>query len=356
MGTHKFKQKVYVGVSGGIDSAASLFMLKEMGYDVTGVFLFMRGEAISELVQLQLNEVSRRTGVEIVIYDVRERFKKLILEPFIASYLCGDTPSPCADCNPLIKWYSLLKFADEHGGGYIATGHYCRVVIQNDLYYLTKGVDTLKDQSYYMWRLSQEILCRALFPLGDKTKVQVREYMQQKEWREITNKAESMGVCFLDGLNYGKWLRQNSSSVAAIVSGNVVNRKGEIIGRHSGYPFYTLAQKKGFSITNGEKGLSVVAIDMENNVLVVGDKNELMSSVLFLRDWRFTLFDEVVMEKELVVKVRGVGFNPNGYCTVQVEGDLLKVILLDDKAWAVTKGQPAVFYIGDRLVGGGIVI
>lgn len=345
-----------MGVSGGIDSAASLFILKDRGYDVTGVFLLMRGEGVSESVCSQLGEVSKRTGVEIVIYDVRERFEKLILEPFVASYLCGDTPSPCADCNPLIKWYSLLKFADDRGGGFVATGHYCRVRVENGLYYLTKGVDPLKDQSYYMWRLSQEVLSRAIFPLGDKTKAEVREYMKLKRWTEITRKAESMGVCFLEGLNYSKWLRLNSAKIAAIESGDVVNRCGEIIGKHSGYPFYTLAQKKGFSITNGEKGLSVVEIDTTNNILVVGDKNELMSSVLLLRDWRFVSIDEVMREKELVVKVRGVGFNPNGYCAVQIEGDLLKVTLLDDKAWAVTKGQPAVFYIGERLVGGGIVI
>ena len=348
-------RRVYIGVSGGIDSAASLFILKEQGYDVVGVYLFMNGDAISEQTEKQLADVSRRTGVEIIIEDVRDLFKDKILNSFINSYLCGDTPSPCADCNSNVKWFALKQFADRNGGRYIATGHYCNITKLNNLYYLTKGIDPLKDQSYYMWQLSQDVLSRAIFPLGGWSKKDVRAYMCDKNWSEISKKAESMGVCFLGGDNYSKWLIENSPDIASIKSGEIVNRRGDIIGTHRGYPFYTIAQKKGFTIENGEKGVSVVDIDVEKNILIVGDKNELMSNILYLRSWQFISLDEVLLSEKLVVKVRGIGVNPNGYCNIQIVGDLLEVTLLSDSAWAVTKGQPAVFYIDDRLVGGGVV-
>ena len=342
-------------MSGGIDSAASLFFLKEQGYDVVGVYLFMKGEHVAEKTERQLADISSRIGVEIIIEDVRDLFRDKILNSFINSYLCGDTPSPCADCNSNIKWFALKRVADRFGGGYIATGHYCNITKVNDFYYLTKGVDSLKDQSYYMWQLSQDILSRAIFPLGGWSKSEVRAYMADKNWGEMVDKPESMGVCFLNGSNYGKWLIENSPDIESIGSGDIYNRKGEVVGVHSGYPFYTLAQKKGFTIENGEKGLSVVEIDCEKNILVVGDKNELMSDTLYLRSWQFVSLDEVLDSEKLVVKVRGIGVNPEGYCNVKIVGDLVEVSLLSDRAWAVTKGQPAVFYIDNRLVGGGVV-
>lgn len=344
-------KRIYVGVSGGIDSAATLVVLKEQGFEVTGVYLFMRGAVVEESTRKQLDEISKKTGVEILIHDVREKFQKCVVDPFIEGYLAGETPSPCTDCNPQIKWSSLLEVADRNGGGMVATGHYCRVVEQNGHYYLAKGCDPLKDQSYYMWQLPQSVLSRAVFPLGEMTKSEVREFMRQHDWEVMVEKRESMGICFLEGKKYAQWLEK----FITLPVGEVVNGKGDVIGSHRGYPFYTLAQKKGFTLFHGEHGLAVVEIDCARNRLVVGESQSLQSNVLYLKKWQFVSLDELFTEPCLEVKVRGVGENPSGYCKVTQEGELMKVTLCDDTAWAVTKGQPVVFYVNERLIGGGIV-
>lgn len=342
-------EKVFLGVSGGIDSAASLVVLKDKGFDVTGVYLFMRGETPDKNVMEQLNEISSKTGVEIIVYDVRERFQRCVVEPFIEKYMMGETPSPCAECNPLIKWQSLIEVADSHGGGCIATGHYCRVTQQNGHYYLQKGIDPLKDQSYYMWQLPQRVLKRACFPLGEMTKSDVRNFMSRRGFELMTNRRESMGVCFFEGKKCSQWLLENG---VARCRGEVVDVEGNVVGEHDGYPFYTIAQKKGFKLFNDSKGLSVIDVDCEKNQLTVGDSNILNSKVLYLKNWVIAPHDD---SENITIKVRGVGVNPNGFCRLEHDGEFLKVTLLNDTAWALTKGQPAVFYVNERLIGGGIV-
>lgn len=346
------KERVFVGVSGGIDSATSLVVLKERGYNVTGVYLWMRGECMDDGTLEQLVQISDRTGVEIIVHDVRERFERCVVKPFVDSYLRGDTPSPCADCNPAVKWQSLIEVADARGGGLVATGHYCRRIEVDGLYYIAKGVDSLKDQSYYMWQLSQEVLSRALFPLGDVTKSEVKELMRGYGWCEMVEKRESMGICFLEGKSYSDWL---SSRGISISGGDVVDCKGVVVGEHKGFPYYTLAQKRGFTLHSSQRGLAVVSIDCEQNRLVVGDSSSLLSDTLYIKKWQFVSLDEALASSTVTVKVRGVGVNPEGYGRLSMEGDMIRVTLNEDKAWAVTKGQPAVFYINDRLIGGGIV-
>lgn len=347
-------KRIFIGVSGGVDSAASLLMLKEAGYEVIGVYLWLIGDSIPSATIDALDKLSSFTGVEIIIEDLRERFDKIIVKPFIQSYREGETPSPCAVCNPLIKWQALAEIADRNGGGAIATGHYCKVTQIDNLFYLTTGVDSLKDQSYYMWLLSQDILSRAVFPLGEKTKTEVKEYMCQHGWEEMASKRESMGVCFLNGLKCGEWLKSNGIEVT---KGDILDLDNKIIGSHDGYPFYTLAQKKRLDFfDSSSRGKAIIDINCKNNQLVVGNSSFLQSDIIYLRDYQFVSYLEAEQSDSLVVKVRGIGVNPAGYCKISAERDgLLRVELLSDSAWAVTKGQPAVFYIDNRLVGGGIV-
>lgn len=339
-------------MSGGIDSATALIVLKEQGYEVTGVYLFMRGERVEDEVLEQLRSITEHTDIQIIIHDIREQFQHCVVNPFIDGYLRGETPSPCAECNPLIKWKSLVEVADAHGGGLVATGHYCRVKKYNDHYYPLKGSDPLKDQSYYMWQLSQEVLSRAYFPLGSITKSEVREFMRNYGWDVMVEKRESMGVCFLEGKSYDKWLIDNGVDIGV---GEVVDIEGRVIGEHRGYPFYTLAQKRGFTLHKKERGFAVIAIDSEANRLVVGDSATLQSDTIYIKRWQFVSLEEALTDEHIEVKVRGVGVNPMGYCRLQQDGDLMKVTLCSDTAWAITKGQPVVFYINDRLIGGGIV-
>ncbi len=343
----------YVGFSGGIDSTAAIFMLKSQGYNVTAVYLLMSDYAYNDDVKISIENLKERTDVEVIIYDVREQFRRDVVECFIHDSLNGETPSPCAVCNSEIKWKYLLEVADSRGGGYVATGHYCRIVEHDSRKYIAKGISEVKDQSYYMWSLSQNILSRALFPLGELTKEQVRQYMINKGWGGLVKKPESMGVCFFEGKKYSEWLL---SQGIPINKGNVVLECGEVVGEHDGYPLYTLAQKRGFTLYESDRRLAVISINSERNEIVVGDAETLKSSEIRLHRCYFHSIDEVLGSEILELKVRGIGLNPVGYCRLQINNDsTITATLIDDTAWAVTKGQPVIFYIGDRLVGGGIV-
>ncbi len=342
-------EKVYVGVSGGVDSAAAVRILQEQGFEVTGVHLSMYGEDACDIAEL-----SEELGVEVLTLNLRERFEREVITPFVKDYLQGYTPSPCTVCNPFIKWEVLRETALVQGGAGSrwATGHYCRIVEMNGLFYVARGADLIKDQSYYLWHLGQDVLCGALMPLGEVAKKDVKFRMEGEGLVRLANRKESMGVCFLKGKGYAAFLKERCPGLAALDGGEIVNKKGEVLGKHSGYPFYTLAQRRGLPIKKGE---CVVKIDASENRLIIGTPEELYCREIWLENWRVTNEDEFFSSLSLEVKVRGIGLNPTGYCRVAKEGARVHVELCDDRAWAVAKGQPAVFYIDDRVVGGGVV-
>ncbi len=353
------KINVYVGLSGGIDSAATVVLLKEQGYNVIGVFLIMQDSSLNEDTLNSLDEIKRGVGIEIIMYDVREEFQRKIVNVFIDGCNRGEMLSPCTICNTEIKWRYLLEVANSHGGGLVATGHYCKLKRNNGLQYIAMGKSATKDQSYYMWSLRQSTLEKILFPLGDMTKDEVRTYMSERGWDNLTRKRESMGVCFFNGIRYAEWLAAQGVKIERgdVVASSDGNRR-MVVGYHNGYPLYTLAQKKGFIIYDERfKGSAVIDIDTQNNQLIVGDSATLNSDTLYLRDYYFHSIEEVTSSDILSVKVRGIGVNPKGYCKITIlSKNKLKVELLDDMAWAATKGQPAIFYIEDRLVGGGVIL
>ncbi len=345
---------VYIGISGGIDSTATVAIMRSRGFNVVGVYLWMYGDTISKKVEHSLSLIKEHLGIEIVTYDVREAFKRDIITPYLEGCLSGRTLSPCVMCNTTIKWRYLIEVADSRGGGMIATGHYCRIIKHNGVSYIGRGVDSLKDQSYYMWDLPQSTLNRIIFPLGEMTKRDVRNYLDTVPWAtDFVSMQESMGVCFFEGQKFGQWLSQQGVEQQ---QGDVVSQDGVVVGRHNGVHLYTLAQKRGFVIyDDSSKGLSVVGIDNKNNRLVVGDSATLQSSKIIVANYNFQSLDEALSAHNIVVKVRGIGVNPTGYCTIErFTADKLKVTLLTDTAWAVTAGQPVIFYIEERLIGGGV--
>ncbi|MFI3321660.1 MAG: tRNA 2-thiouridine(34) synthase MnmA [Rikenellaceae bacterium] len=346
-------KKISVGVSGGVDSAATVLMLKELGYEVYGVrFAVNQTDYRNNL--LDNSNLSERLDIEINEVDITQTFEKKIITPFIDSYLSGRTPSPCVECNCSIKWDVIEQNGAKIGAQNWATGHYARVVEHNGLYYVAKGVDPVKDQSYYLWQLSQSTLKGAIMVLGDKRKEQIKEFMFKKGYRELSSKKESMGVCFLGRGGYKELLKSRVDNIERLEGGEIVDRDGRVVGRHDGYPFYTLAQRKGLGLVRPN---CVVAVDSERNRLIVGDENELYCSTFRVKNYKFVCLDEVMDSKRLEVKVRGVGWNPEGYCKVDiVDGNSLIVNLLSSRAWAVSSGQPVVFYIDDRVVGGGYII
>ncbi len=338
---------VCVGVSGGVDSAAVVMMLKEQGDEVVGLHFTVDGSYCEE----EISELSKSLGIEIVHKDISIYFKEKIIRPFVETYMQGGAPSPCVECNSTVKWQVLMDHARSIGAHKWATGHYVQSTEHKGYIYITKGNDPLKDQSYYLWKLNQEVLRGMVVPLGGKTKEQIKEYVSSKGYTSMATKKESMGLCFLGKGGYRELLRQEVSDIDRLSGGDIITIDGTKVGNHEGYPFYTIAQKKGLDIP---KGLSVVDIDIDKNLLIVGDVSQLYTSAFTIYNYQFTDITDVLQSNNIEVKVRGIGRNPEGYCNLNIIDDThLKVELIVGKAWAVTKSQPVVFYIGDRVVGGG---
>ena len=259
------KPSVVLGFSGGMDSATAVGRLRDAGYDVVAVTLDTLGdEKMLQCAQARAREL----GVLHVVKDVREAFKESIIQYFADSYMAGQTPAPCTVCNSAIKWKYLLEEADRLGVESIATGHYFNIEQYNGHYYVARAKDSRKDQSYYLWGLSQEVLKRALTPMGEVIKEEVK--------RNFADKRESMGLCFLAGMGYREYMEQNYP--AAVREGEIVDMAGEVVGRHSGVAFYTIGQKRGLDV--GLSGVYIVGIDAERNRLIVGPNENLYHKTL----------------------------------------------------------------------------
>lgn len=342
-------KKILVALSGGVDSAATALILYERGYLVTAVTFDLTGD--TQAIE-STRRLAERLKIPLIVEDVRKAFRQEVVDYFTDGYLRGETPAPCSVCNPRIKWETLKKVADRERIPLIATGHYVRTTEQNGHRYVTEGVDPVKDQSYYLWDLDQEILKRAVTPLGDFTKAQVRELMDFWGYTDLTARRESMGVCFLDKEGYAGLLRREVPDIDRLDGGEVADESGRVIGTHCGYPFYTVGQKRGFTLFEPEEERYILEIDPARNRLIVGEREKLWQTRLRVRDYRIVDPGEFFSTDKLKVKVRGLGINPEGFCTVREAGGTL-IVDVPSKAYAPAKGQPVVFYIDNRVVGGG---
>lgn len=333
------REQVILGFSGGMDSVTAARFLSERGFGVVALTLDTTGDA--ELVG-HARAAAAEIGVEHAVRDVRSVFAEEIVDHFVDSYLSGRTPSPCVRCNPLIKWRFLIEEADRRGVRFVATGHYFNVVEYNGRFYVSRADDRTKDQSYYLWGLSQAVLSRALTPMGHVMKSDIRA--------AFADKRESMGLCFLQGSGCREFIERHCP--AASCRGDIVDMQGHVVGKHDGTAFYTIGQKRGLE---GAAGRPVVAIDAERNRLVVGDDADLYHRILEISGCNIIDEDEFMTAADIEVVIRGVGRNPEGYMlgAERIAGGCR--IRLDGAAWAPAAGQPAVFYRGDRVIGGGIV-
>lgn len=332
------KQSVLLGFSGGIDSCTSARRLMDMGYHVVALTIDTMGdEAMVEKAKTKAEEI----GVEWFKYDAREEFKREIIDYFCHEYAMGHTPAPCTRCNPLIKWRTLLNEANRLGIEHIATGHYFNIENRNGKYYVTKGVDESKDQSYYLWGLSQEILSRAITPMGNAIKSDVKQ--------AFADKSESMGICFLKGLPYADFLQQQG---VAMPDGDIVTRNGEACGRHNGIARYTIGQRRGVGIP---EGMRVIGIDAAHNHIIVGANELLYHHNLHIAECNIVDEEELLTSNDITIKIRGIGRNPQLAVSVErsASGYIVKT---QDPAWAPALGQPLVFYRNNWVIGGGIVV
>lgn len=357
---------VVIAMSGGVDSSVTALLLKEQGYNCIGAtmklwdFNASGGNVNHESGCCSLDSfndarmVCANIGIPYYVLDFTNEFNKEVVDDFVGEYLSGRTPNPCVLCNTKIKWQTMLDKAAELGADYLATGHYARVKLnkQSGRYELSRGVDEHKDQSYALWGLTQQSLSRTLFPLGEFSKPQVRE-LARKYGLRTAEKSESMEICFVPDNNYNRYLKKTVPGLNEKVSGGeLVDVKGNVIGSHKGYPFFTIGQRRGIGTGFG-KPMYVVDINAENNQVMIGEETYLFSKELTAGKVNLISVDNANGGLRAQVKIRyNGGCNPAMVYTLQ-NGDVR--VVFDETQRAVTPGQSAVFYDGDCVLGGGII-
>ena len=348
------KQSVLVGLSGGVDSAMTAYLLKEQGYKVTGVHLKLHNEEKADYHQ-GINHIAEKLGIDWLDYNAVDLFEKEVIGYFTRFHLEGRTPSPCAHCNPAVKWKLLVDIANSAGINKVATGHYIRIHEENCIHRIYRGIDKLKDQSYYMWQLGEGILSRSVTPLGDYTKQDIRNLAERIGLEKLSGSGESSGLCFAGGRSCEELLNTYIPGLPErIEPGIVTDKNGNKIGTHKGYIYYTIGQKKDLQLDSTEK-LSVSKIDAVNNVLVAEPWQNLYHKEFIITDFIFADLNECMNISDMQVMIRGFGLNPAGNAKITlIDSNKIKVNL-ENPAWAPAPGQPAVFYSGDKLLGGGII-
>lgn len=341
------EKRVLVGMSGGIDSTATCLMLREQGYEIVGLTMWVWGEE-----PVDAGRLAHSMGIEHYVADERKSFRQIIVQNFIDEYRQGRTPNPCVLCNPLFKFRILCEWADKMQCSWIATGHYTRLEERNGHIYIVAGDDDKKDQSYFLWRLGEDVLRRCLFPLGQYTKSQVREYLRDKGYTLKADEGESMEVCFIKG-DYRDFLREHSPEIDREVgAGWFVNAEGIKLGQHKGFPYYTIGQRKGLDIALG-KPAYVLKINPQKNTVMLGDAEQLKTSYMLVEQECLVDEAECMGNEELTVRIR-YRSKPLP-CTLSRLDDGRLMVHFREPASAIAPGQSAVFYVDRRVVGGALI-
>ena len=352
-------KRVLLGMSGGIDSTVSAMLLLEQGYEVVGA-TFRTYDSMKESCLakekgcctvesvMEAKHNAERMGFEHHIVDFREPFRQCVIRNFIDEYMSGRTPNPCVLCNSAIKWGELLRVADEMGCDYIATGHYARIVERNGHVYLTAAADTHKDQTYFLWRLTEDQLRRTIFPLGDLTKDQVREIARQHGYEQLAEKRESQEICFVPDDDYRTFLRANVPDYEERVrAGEYVDAEGRVLGMHKGFVNYTIGQRKGLGIALGHPAY-VTHIDAATNRVTLGTNEDMYATELRFKEV-LPLRPIPDSPSPITAKIR---YRSQAVPVQTIDGDCL---IFAAPVWGITPGQSVVLYQDDLLIGGGVI-
>lgn len=342
-------------MSGGVDSSVSAYLLSKSGYDVIGVTLKLHEDNLNEKGCCNLDavedarRVANKLGIPYYVLNMKDVFRKYIIEYFISEYEAGRTPNPCIACNKYIKFGALLDKAKSLGVPLVATGHYAIIEKKGNRYLLKKAKDITKDQSYVLYNLTQEQLSKSIFPLGKLTKKEVRK-IAQKIGLQVADKPDSQEICFIPDNNYKEYIENNSTNES--IPGEFISNDGTVLGYHSGICNYTIGQRRGLGIVTGSP-MFVIDIIKETNQILLGSEDDLLSKESIVNNLNWISIDNLVEEMNATVKIRYRAV-ANKAKLIPLSSDSIKVVF-DKPQRAITKGQAAVFYDNDLVIGGGTI-
>jgi len=341
---------VGVAMSGGVDSSVTASLLKNKGYDVQGFFMSLGQPDLSQQVE-RVKKVAAHLDIPLTVVDLADEFKAAVLDYFTQSYFAGKTPNPCIICNPRIKFGRLLEEILAAGCDCMATGHYARIILdKNGFFRLLKGLDPAKDQSYFLHRLTQKQLARILMPLGEQKKENVYK-MAAALGISGVHGSESQDVCFLKGQDLKSFLARHPEKDKG--AGPIVTLEGQVLGRHQGIHCYTVGQRKGLGIPDATP-YYVVALDPLNNAVLVGKKEDLWQRELSVEKVNWIEGREPVLPSEFFTKIRYRHKGAPALVLPQEKGHYR--VCFHEQQLAITPGQFAVFYHGDEVLGGGVIL
>lgn len=340
-------------MSGGTDSSVAAILLMEQGYEVVGItFRFWEDDDANENIQLNdAKLLANQLGIEHYTCDARKVFKDKIVGYFVDEYLKGRTPFPCVKCNNELKWKLILQEADRLGCSKVAMGHYVNIIFENGYYFVQSGVDPDKDQSFFLWGLKQDQLARIVFPLGNYYKTDIRQLAASKGFRKVAEKKDSLGACFCNG-DYRPFLKsQLEHPEQFIYNGNFVDELGTMLGKHQGFPLYTVGQRRGLIHLN--RKVFVKEIRPLTNEVVLAPLSNMYKT-------EFEIFDINIIDKSLFtekydITVRIRYRKQNTLCCVVFNNNETATVLLAEPLESIAPGQTAVFYKGGKVLGGGFI-
>jgi len=366
--------KIAVAMSGGVDSSAAAAILKEQGHDLVGFSMQLwnqrRGISVDENGEplpsrccslddvYDARRVAEELGFPFYVLNLEREFERDVVQPFVTSYLNGETPIPCVSCNSRLKFASLDALAASLGCEKVATGHYARVDFDQSThrYRLFRGRNLQKDQSYFLWELTQDQLSRSMFPLGEMSKPEVREVAREHQLA-VAEKAESQEICFVPDGNYAgfidRYLEAEDARDRFPGQGQILDTRGDIVGQHTGIHRYTIGQRRGIGIAN-ERPLYVLSIDAKENRVVVGAQEELLSREFTAAGVNWVAYDVLTGPVRAQVRIRYR--HAEASATITPIENARALVVFDEPQRAITPGQATVFYSDDEVIGGGWIV